>query len=275
MKEGGLPYYGGKSPIRGTTKWIVSHLPWDYRSLYVEPFCGMCGVLLSRPPVCAEMINDRDDRLINWWRVIRDHPEEFGRQLDWTHQHSRTEFVDATADLHHEDPIRRAVAFTICTQGSMQKTAQERGGQWAKRFQPTTPASRWETPDVMRLRERTKFVQIENMDAVKMLGTVEEKEDAVVYCDPPYESSDNSNYKFTPDWDALKETLRKQKGKVAISGFHDDFDDLGWRCETLNRSMGVYDAVQRKMEGKARVEKLWMNYDPPQGNLLLCQETEG
>ena len=71
-----LPYYGGKALGKG--KWIASLLPWEKKTLYVEPFCGMFNVLLQREPVQFEMINDVNDRVVNWARTVRDHPEEFG-----------------------------------------------------------------------------------------------------------------------------------------------------------------------------------------------------
>ena len=65
MKPGGLPWYGGKYPRNALTKWIVSQIPYERKTLYVEPFCGMCGVLLSRQATATEIINDRNARLIN------------------------------------------------------------------------------------------------------------------------------------------------------------------------------------------------------------------
>ena len=75
QKLSALAYLGGKSvnATQSTGRWIHSLLPIsNTRSIYVEPFCGMCGVLLQRPPLGCEVINDLNSRLINWWRVIRD-----------------------------------------------------------------------------------------------------------------------------------------------------------------------------------------------------------
>ena len=112
MKSGALRYYGGKAPMRELTRWIVSLIPWERQTLYVEPCCGMAGVLMSRPPTNTEIISDANERLANWWRVIRDQPEEFARAIDWTHQRCEPEFRRCLQLLDDPDPVTRAVAYT-------------------------------------------------------------------------------------------------------------------------------------------------------------------
>ena len=269
MKSGGLSYYGGKSPRRELTRWIASRLPWDYYSLYCEPFAGMLGVLLTRRAVRLEVVNDVNERLVNWWRVIRDHPQEFGHQLDWTHQQSRVEFAAAKRDLDHPDPVRRAVAFTIVVNNSLQHTDND-GNRWGTYFAVGAGGVySWCSKDILRLRERTKHVQLECIDAVELLGRVAGEKGAVVYVDPPYRSADTKNYRFLPDWDKLTEALKAQKGSVAVSGYGDDWDHLGWACEEFECHAMVYDAQGGNMNASGRTEKLWMNYDPPSDESLF------
>ena len=77
----GLKWVGGKSAASalGTGKWITSLLPYD--RTYAEPFAGMCGVLLQRFPSAEEIVNDLDERVVNWWRVVRDRPDEIQRLI--------------------------------------------------------------------------------------------------------------------------------------------------------------------------------------------------
>ena len=51
----------------------------------------MAGVLLARAPVKTEILNDLNGRVVNWWRAVRDKPEEFGRLLEFT-PFSRAEY---------------------------------------------------------------------------------------------------------------------------------------------------------------------------------------
>ena len=261
MKSGGLPYFGGKSPRRDLTKWIVGHLPWEYKTLYVEPFLGMAGVLLSRPPTHVEIGNDRNDRLANWWTCIRDHPEEFGRKLDWTPQNCRTEFERSLANLDHPDPITKAVAYTVVVLASIWHSDARSVNRYRPYYSTKVGAKpSWGTEDILRLRARTRDIQIENVDAVELLDRIKDVDDAVIYCDPPYRGADTSPYRFTPDWGALGEVLRIQRGRVAISGYGEDWDCLGWRSEEIASGIHVYTGgEQTSLE---RAEKLWMNYDP-------------
>ena len=78
-----LPYYGGKRGY-GKAEWIASFLPHTPDSCYVEPFAGMAAVLLARSPVDIEILNDANERIVNWWRIVRDEAEEFGRLIDFS-----------------------------------------------------------------------------------------------------------------------------------------------------------------------------------------------
>ena len=49
-------------------------------TLYVEPFCGTCSVLLARPnPRGREIVNDLSPWLVNFWRAMRSEPDRMAR----------------------------------------------------------------------------------------------------------------------------------------------------------------------------------------------------
>ena len=84
MTLSALSYYGGKSGGHGSSgrgRWIASLLPGDTRTLYAEPYAGMLGILLQRAPAKLEIVNDLNRRIVNWWRVVRDHPDELARMM--------------------------------------------------------------------------------------------------------------------------------------------------------------------------------------------------
>ena len=263
MRAGALPYYGGKNPSRGLTAWIASRLPWERGSLYLEPFCGMAGVLLSRKPVKCEIVNDLNDRLANWWRTVRDRPEEFGRALDGTHQHCRSEFERSLTLLDNSDPVVRAVAYTVVLCGSVVNSDAPGKTQFGTRY--TLDAGikpSFTSRDVERIHERTREVQIENRDAIRILERVAGEPAATVYVDPPYETADTSAYRFGIERAALRAALLAQEGKVAVSGYGEEWSDLGWRSESYSTS-----ANAGRGSGK-RVERLWMNYGESEGDLF-------
>ena len=74
-----FPYFGGKSAIAGQV-WRRFGDPPNY----VEPFCGSCAMLLSRPSEAAcETVNDADGLICNFWRAVRADPEAVAHHADW------------------------------------------------------------------------------------------------------------------------------------------------------------------------------------------------
>lgn len=74
-----LPWPGGK---RRLADKLLPLFP-DHTS-YVEPFAGGAALLFMRPePAKNEVLNDINGELINLYRVIQHHLDEFMRQFRW------------------------------------------------------------------------------------------------------------------------------------------------------------------------------------------------
>ena len=251
-----LPYYGGKHTSRALSHWIASHLPTD-RGLYVEPFCGMCGILLLRPPARLEIINDTNGDVVNLWRCLREHHDELERLVVLT-PNSREEFKRAIDYLPSgEDPIRRAHAFhTVLSQSFSSKASAKSCPTWSRTFDPTHGnEKKYIAEGFSALAERLRHVQIENIDALKLLERTASIKDAIIYCDPPYKSADHRAYgEVSIDWSKFEDLLQSQKGFVALSGYESDgWDRLDWfrndfACKT---PLPAHD--------KIRIEVLWTN----------------
>lgn len=82
-----IPYLGGK---RLLTKTILSLLP-EHR-LYCEPFGGSGTILLEKEPSGVEVINDINGEIVNLFRIVQTHQEEFLRCIRWNLR-SREEFL--------------------------------------------------------------------------------------------------------------------------------------------------------------------------------------
>ena len=74
-----IRWVGGKSRLR---KQIVALLP--PHTCYVEPFAGAAWVLFAKPPSDVEVLNDVDQELVGFFRVVRDKPDELIASFDWT-----------------------------------------------------------------------------------------------------------------------------------------------------------------------------------------------
>ena len=268
-----LPWYGGKQGY-GKAAWIAGLLPWEYRSTYIEPYAGMASVLLHRRPVACEIINDLDELLINWWRVLREQHDRFSHAVQCI-PHSRAEFARAlrTRDDPTASPLDRAVAFhTIAMQSAMQNMQ-----NWAIGLSPNvsraSAVAAWDDARVRGLHQRMRHVQLECRPAEILLERSLEVEEAVIYCDPPYvQAADTSSYRVVEvDRDRLTELLLAQQGRVAISGVHDEWDHLGWQ---RHEREGLRRAVPGEKTQRATplTEVLWTSYDAAE-TLPLLQET--
>ena len=263
-----LPYLGGKSAesMSGLNEWICSNLPEDTRSLYVEPFAGMLGVLLQRSRSNAEIVNDLDYRIVNFWWCLREHKKELISRLAATPL-SRTVYEQARTALWSENTLEAAWALSVCLCQGLSKTAETSMGSW----QRTLNLSRTDTPmntyaeRLLVVVNRISRVQLECKDAVDLLWDIAEKEYAIVYCDPPYLSASSRNkyaYADTVSFAAYEEALIAQKGRVAISGYADDWDKLSWN--RVEKSVSVSANAQGRRAGKPSIratEVLWTNYD--------------
>ncbi len=253
-----LPYYGGKRGY-GKAEWIAGLLPWEKDSCYLEPFAGMAGVLLARPAVKVELLNDLNGRLVNWWRMVRNCPDEFGYLVEHT-PISRDEFRWACRMVDNPElsDMQRALAFHILISQCVTAGDNRLSGRgWIRRFDPAIGSfSRHTAAEISRLAERMRNVQLENVDALDLLERTAGCDYAVIYCDPPYPTADTSAYSIGHlDFDRLGELLQAQQGAVAVSGYEGEWDCLGWAAERKQ-------ALRRQLNsrgGEPRTELLWRN----------------
>ena len=233
-----LPWMGGKSPRRALGRWVAGHVaPGGVP--YVEPFAGMLGVLLQRPRAGVEIVNDRDLRIVNFWRAVRDEGERFGRLLEGTHQHARAEYewaAGAVDDPNVED-VMRAVAFTVLIQGAMKAAPVAPGlrpGGFLSSLSPTGGQRKALCAErVLRLRDRLREVVIENVCAIDLLRRSAGFASATIYVDPPYDGA--AGYGVGVDRAVLACALRAQRGAVYLSGQDEEWDFLDWPGKVVRR----------------------------------------
>ena len=257
-----MSYYGGKNAngYAGATagRWVAAHLPM--RGVYAEPCCGMLGVLLQRRPAPLEIANDRDGLVTNWWKCVRDEPAEWERLITNT-PISRGEFYEMRGRLRGaKAPFGRAdlelaLAFQQVVRYSLYHGAHG-NRNFAARYQPGIRAAR-NFPDIARLTERLRGVQLENRRAEEVLRRAAPWEDYAIYFDPPYLGADTEPYKYDIDRDEVAELLRAQRGAVCVSGYGDEWDRLGW-----GRTEFPVKHVRHTGEVTSRVEVVWHNFRP-------------
>ena len=259
-------WYGGKY---SHLDYILPLLPKTHH--YCEPFAGSAAVLLNKEPSPVETLNDIDGDITNFFKVLRDNPEELIEKLYLT-PFSREEFKKAILARGRKDldPVERARLFFIRAEQVRIGLAQTASlGRWAwckntSRRNMSGAVSRWlnRIEALWAVAERLRRVQIENDDAFNVIKRYD-SEDTLFYCDPPYphESRGDPNaygYEMTvSDHKKLAKLLHSIKGKVAISGY---------KCPLMEELYGDWTRVDFPPKTahsvkEIRQESLWINYD--------------
>ena len=256
-----LPYPGGKSARNQASGgvWINRLLP--HRERYFEPFVGMGGVLLSRPPSEVEVVNDLDGRVSNWWEQVRDNGGRLEEMMAATPRYSRPLF-DRARNQDLSAGLTGAYYFSLMLIWSFNSIVNERArisATWALEHSGHLPRSRDPSRiDWAAITARMRGVCVENMDAVELLRKTAPLRNAVIYCDPPYPSAPGLFlYREKVDAEELGEVLVLQEGAVAVSGYGGEWDHLGWRRNERKTYTGFGHNTR-----EPRTEVLWTNFKP-------------
>lgn len=263
-------YFGAKTTLGSE---IAALFP-SHRH-YVEPFGGSLAVLLAKPPAPMETVNDLDSRLMTFWRVLRERPDELERLCALT-PHSRAEYAAAYEPCDDELESARRV-WVILSQG--------RGGQilttgWRYEQDPRDGRSS-STPirlasyvsRIAPCAARIAGVTLECRPALEVIRDYGRHPGVLIYADPPYPSSvrpATARYGCEmPGDDSHRELLEALLGcraAVVLSGYAAPlYDDLlaAWSRREIATRTG------NGAEGQGRTEVLWSNRPfPRQGTLF-------
>ena len=266
-----LPYFGGKSNRTRLGKWVASLLPQRTDTFYVELCSGMAGILRQRERNKTEVLNDLNGRIVNFWRAVRDHTDELSRLMDNT-PYSIDEFVWAVEHLDDEtlSVPKRALAFVVAVDqgfrnsdgGLVFKNGQVRKTTWPLVSKPqgvTKCRNRHKMlPD---LKERLRYVQLYNDDAIKLVRRTLKRRNSLLYFDPPYTERAADAYHVNEiDVNEYSELFQQHAGAIAISGCDGEWDHLGWEKHELPVFNMTTGPSQKGKTNKRRVEQVWCNY---------------
>jgi len=257
-----IRYYGGKWRI---APWIINHLPRTHEC-YVEPFAGGASVLLRKPRSPLEIYNDLNGAVVNFFRVLREEPDELLRAIHLT------PWARAEYELSQEpadDPIEEARRFYVSAwMGFGGGRAKWRQG-WRYQVKAGTlwkpsSISFTEINHLYQIVERLQGVQIECKDAFDIIRSCDAPT-TLFYLDPPYLHSTRSKWKDVyahemerNDHQRLLESIQELTGMVAISGYPSKLYDTvlsDWcRVTTAARTNGG-----GAISSAERTEVLWLS----------------
>lgn len=259
-----LRYHGAKFRI---APWVLRYFP--AHACYVEPFGGAAGVLLQKPRSYAEVYNDLDGDVVNFFRVLRDPVSRISLQeLLALTPYARAEFERAYEPV--DDPVERARRLCVRAQmgfGSAGASKGTTGFRIDTKRACSTAQHLWMAyPDsVASVGSRFAGVLIENRPALQVMRE-HDGHDTLHFIDPPYMHSTrvigNGKARYyrhemtDEDHTELLSTLRELVGMVIVSGYETDLYHSalrGWRVEKK-------DARIAAGRGTAiRTEVLWIN----------------
>jgi DNA adenine methylase len=207
-----FPWMGGK---RRMAKHILPEFP--EHECYVEPFCGGAALFFMKEPSRIEVINDFDGEVVNLYRVVGNHLEEFVRQFKWSLV-SRTMFQWAKDQTPRTlTDIQRAARFfylqTLCFGA---KPTSRTFGTAA-----TTPPKL----NLLRIEEklceahwRLARTTVENLDWKECVRRYD-RPHTLFYLDPPYwETAGYAAGAFPfAEFEAMAEIARTIRGRMIIS----------------------------------------------------------
>lgn len=213
-------WVGGKSRLR---KQIVAMLP--AHTCYVELFAGAAWVLFAKSPSEVEVLNDLDQELVSFFRVVKEKPEELIASFEWELV-SRAEFERlASLDTSQLTDTQRAHRFYYLIMagwgGELNyprfATSITDGGH-GNRLIGALKTLRQRLEPVY---ERLHTVIIENLDWQDCLERYDRSK-TVMYVDPPYPDNGCNYFHNMRDWDdhrRLAERLNAAQCQWILSSY--------------------------------------------------------
>lgn len=281
MLNSPFKWVGGKSRLR---KFIVPLIP--PHTCYVEPFAGAAWVLFGKPKSDVEIINDIDEELITFFRVVREKPEELIASFEWELV-SRAEFNRlANLDPHSLTDVQRAHRFYYLIMAGWGGEARYprfqtsiRDGGHGNRLVGALKSLRRRISPIHR---RLQTVLIENMDWQDCVERYDSPT-TVMYLDPPY-LGNGANYKFNmrsqDDHRAIAEQLGRVKGSWILSSYDTpQIRDLfgGYQVTPIRSSSGMRTSKSERQAGRHRTinqEILITNFTPPMPEVSIARAAE-
>jgi len=260
-------WYGGKY---SHLDWLLPLLPRCHH--YCEPFGGSAAVLLNREPSPVETYNDIDGEVVNFFRMLREKPEELIRLIALT-PFSREEFALACEIDPNLDPLERARRFYVRARQVRIGLAQSATlGRWANCIHTSRSGmsgviSRWlrGIEDLEPIAMRLLRVQIENRPAIEVIKLYDSPT-TLFYCDPPYiheTRGDSSAYAYEMSDEEHRElayVLNSVQGLVAISGYDCEMMNELYPAPKWYKTTALTKTIHSAKV--SRTEVLWTNYDP-------------
>lgn len=220
--------------------WIVEKFPENYKEMnYLDPFVGAGDILLYKEKSLEEVINDKEEEIINIWWAMRDENKNFCSRLKKIK--CTKESFSVHSKKNHKDYISKAVSDFFLRQisaGGLKKTI-------VLKKNKIKTEDYFDFEKIKIIGERIKDIFILNMNPIDLISSFDSK-NTFVYCDIP--SIKNTKKITVEEHVEIGEILNNFRGKVMIKSQNNS---------TYKR---IYKNFNRKSLPKQKDESIWFNY---------------
>lgn len=206
-----IPWIGGK---RRLAKHILPLFP--AHTCYCEPFCGAGALFFIKEQSKSEVINDVNSDLVNLYRVVQHHLEEFVRHFKWAlvsreiYKWAQETPVEILTD------IQKAARFFYLQKLAFGGKVQGQTFGTATTSPPRLNLTRIEE-DLSAAHLRLSRTTVEHLDWQACINKYD-RPHTLFYLDPPYWQTEGYGVPFDFDqYQTMAELMRLMKGKAILS----------------------------------------------------------
>jgi len=225
-----IPWIGGKKRISNE---IMKRFP--KHTCYVEPFAGGAAIFWAKEPAKVEVINDINGDLVNLYRVVKHHLEEFLRQFKWALASRQIYEWEKMSRGETLTDIQRAARFFYLQKLGFGGSVASHNFGTATTSRPRFNLLRLEE-DLSQAHLRLASAYIEQMQWDKLIERYD-RPHTLFYLDPPYWQTAGYGVPFEFDqYERMAQMAREAQGSVVISiNDHPDIRRVfqGFRCQEV------------------------------------------
>lgn len=216
MSRSFFPYLGGKSLASSE---IVNYIP--KHKTFIEPFCGAAWVFFKKPLVNVNVLNDKNKNLVNLFRVVKSHKDEFLRLFNLLPVGTE-EFQQFKFELYNDTyltDIERGIRYLYLISLSFSSRVDE-----SSNYYPGKSNHIKITPESVEAKlndalTKLKYAIVENLDFVECFEKYDD-EKSFFFVDSPYYGKENyygKNLFKRDDFYVLRDILKNLKGKFLMT----------------------------------------------------------
>lgn len=240
-----VPWIGGK---RRLAPVLLPLFP--EHGCYVEPFAGAAAIFFLKQPSEVDVLNDINGELVNLYRVVKHHLEEFVRQFKWALTSRQIyQWQQETVPATLTD-IQRAARFFYLQKLSFGGRVDGQNFGTATTSGPRLNLLRIEE-DLSAAHLRLAETYIENLPWHECVARYD-RPHTLLYCDPPYWQTEGYGVDFPiGEYERMAELARTIQGTMIISvNDHPDmrriFTGLEMRSVPITYTVGGGEGVERQ-----------------------------